>query len=233
MDIHKGSKKAVIVGATGLIGQHLLRLVLSSDAYDRVTIIVRKKTTIDHPQLRQVVIDFEHLVDQAYEHMACDDLYVCLGTTIKNAKSKENFYRVDYKYVILVAEMAHRQGARILSLVSSAGADPDSKVFYSRVKGQVEQTVCRMPYWAIHIFRPSLLLGRREESRPLESSGKLVARGLASILGNKMGRMRPVEGYEVAKAMVVLAQQIKPGLQVVASDQIHTIAKRGQPQKHR
>lgn len=226
MDIHKGSKKAVIVGATGLIGKHLLRMVLASEAYDSVTIIVRRRTDIAHHKLTEVIVDFEHLVDQAYDHMGCDDLYICLGTTIKTAKSRENFYRVDYKYVLLVAEMAHRQGARILSLVSSAGADAESRVFYSRVKGQVENEVCRMPYWAVHIFRPSLLLGRRDESRPLESSGKLIARGLVSILGNKMGRMRPVEAYEVARAMVLTAQQIKPGLQVLSSDQIHNIAKR-------
>lgn len=224
MYISESKKTAIVIGATGLIGRHLVSLLLDSTIYSQVTTIVRRKGDQDHPKLKEVVIDFDHLVDQAYDHMASDDIFIALGTTIKDAGSKDNFYRVDYKYVVLCAEMAHRQGAKVISLVSSSGADSESKVFYARVKGQVEDRICRMPYWAVHIFRPSLLLGKRDDRRLLESTGKLIGRGLVSIFGNKMGRYRPIDAREVAQAMILQAQVLKPGLSVINSDEIHTLA---------
>lgn len=225
MEIHKGHKTAMIVGATGLIGNELLSVLLDHAAYNVVKVIVRRATGNTHPKLKELVVDFDHLVKDAFDFMVCDDLYICLGTTISTAGSQTQFYRVDYKYVVLTAEMAHRQGAKQILLVSSVGADSSSKVFYSRVKGQVEEAILPMPFWSIHIFRPSLLLGNRSEKRPLESIGKMASRGVTAILGNKLGRYRPIEAQVVAKAMSKQAQQLDRGVFFYDSDVIYNIGK--------
>lgn len=211
MKIKKGNKVAILFGASGLVGSHCLGALIASEAYVKIKIFTRKRLDIKLQKIEQHVINFENLVNEAWPYMNGDDLFMCLGSTIKKAGSQEAFYRVDFKYVILAAEMAHRRGVSQLMLVSSVGANSESRIFYKRVKGEVEDRVLRMPFWAIHIFRPSLLLGKRQEFRLGESVAKFIGKRAKTISGDIMGKFQPIEARTVAAYMVETAQEMKAG----------------------
>src|SRR5882672_191791 len=161
------NRAALVAGASGLVGGHLLQLLLADDAYARVVTLARRRLAAQHPKLEQRIVDFGTL-DALSDLPRVDDVFCCLGTTIKTAGSQEAFRRVDHDYVLAVARAGQRAGAAQLLLVSALGADPASRIFYSRVKGEVEADVRRLPYQAIQIFRPSFLMGDRAQVRLAE-----------------------------------------------------------------
>ena len=220
MKIKRGNKVAILFGASGLVGSHCLSNLIASEAYSKVKIFVRKPLKVQHRKVEEYVINFENLVNEVWPHIKGDDLFMCLGTTIKKAGSQEEFYRVDFKYVVLASEMAHRQGVSQLMLVSSIGANSDSRFFYKRVKGEVEDTLLRMPFWAIHIFRPSLLLGKRHEFRLGEQVAKFIGKRAKKVSGDMMGKFQPIEASVVASYMVESAQEMKAGSHLHFSHQM-------------
>src|SRR5580698_1740651 len=159
------SKVAVIAGATGLIGGECLRLLL--DRYDSVTSLVRKSSGLEHPKLIERRIDFERL--DTVEVPRGAHVYCALGSTIKKAGSEAAFRRVDFDYPKMLATRAAAAGGARFMLVSSAGADKSSGNFYLRVKGELEEAIARMPLEAALFFRPSVLIGDREERRTGEA----------------------------------------------------------------
>ena len=162
-------KTALIAGYSGLIGNQLLSKLLESNHYEKVIAIGRQNLDVQHSKLLQLEIDFNNI---QLDEQKIDDVYCCLGTTMKKAGSKEKFRLVDFHYPVNLANYCLNNGAKQFLLVSSMGADEKSGIFYNKVKGEVESAVSKLGYHRLDIFRPSLLLGDRGESRFAEDLGK-------------------------------------------------------------
>lgn len=223
MEINVAKKTALIFGASGLVGGHLLKLLLNCEAYDVVRSMGRRELPIQHPKLKQYVIDMDH--PSTFESMVkCNDLFICLGTTMAKAGSKEAFYKVDYTYCYEIAKIAERQKVSQLLIVTAAGSDPDSMFFYSQVKGQLERDLKKLKFWGLHIFQPSLLLGDRDERRLGESVAAVIGKGIKFISGNLLKKYVPIEGNQVAAAMIEAANKLQSGTFVYTSDELQDMS---------
>ena len=205
---------AIIAGASGLTGSALMELLLENNAYDRVKILVRRPLEIDHPSLEQIVYDYEH-PDNSF--IRADHVYCCLGTTMKKAGSRDAFFRVDHDYPLQIARAAHQNGAGKFALMSAVGANPRSVFFYNRVKGQVEEELKEIPFEAIYLFRPSMLLGKRKESRFGEALGKAIMKPLSFLLP---GNMKPIHVRQVAACMLDKMRGEEKGIHIVQSKEM-------------
>ena len=205
-------KTALILGASGLIGKHLTQKLLASNHYEKVKVIVRKPLNLIHPKLEQIVMDFDNL--DASKVLA-DDIFCCLGTTMKKAGSKDAVYRVDYTYPVEIAQLGFQNGAKRFAIVTAMGSDSKSIFYYNRVKGDVETTLKNIGFEALLIFRPSLLLGKRSESRVGEQIGEALSKLLRPLIPSKY---RAIEAYKVAKAMVTITASNVKGTLVYESD---------------
>ena len=206
-------KTALLAGATGLIGSQLLPLLLASERYDKVIVVGRKSVPTIHPKLVQVITELDKLEDARLKLIA-DDVYCCLGTTMAQAGSQAAFFKVDFSYVVQLAALAAGNFAAQFLVVSSMGADAESRVYYSRVKGEMEAAVRQAPFRAVHIFRPSLLLGERAAPRLGERLGAVVLGALRPLLRGPLRKYRPVAGAAVAAAMLRAAREDGSGVQV-------------------
>ena len=215
-------RSALLVGASGLVGARLLTRLLAHPAYERVAIWVRRPVSLQIHKFTQLVVDFDHLRDFADK---CDaqDVYVALGTTIKTAGSQDAFRRVDHDYPVEIARIGLQHGAQRFLMVSALGADAQSKVFYSRVKGETETDIRALGLSKVWFFRPSLLVGERKEVRTGERVGAVAGKLLAPFLIGGLRKYRPITADAVAAAMVYSAvNDLLPG--VVESDQIARLA---------
>lgn len=219
-------KTALIAGATGLVGGHLLTLLLADPQYGKVVAVTRRPLGVaPSPKLEALVVDFDALDKSlAQKDIPVDDAYCALGTTIKTAGSQEAFRKVDFDAIVAFAKAAKARGAKRLMLVSSIGADPASSVFYSRVKGETEQAVASLGFEALHIFRPGLLIGERTETRPVESIGKLVSPVLDAMMLGPMRVYRSMRAENVARAMRAAASTATSGQQIHTYDQMMRLA---------
>ncbi len=202
-------KTALLVGATGLIGGHVLRLLLENEHYAAVKVLARRSTGMSHAKLAEYIVNFDNAHTLA-PHAAADDVFCCLGTTIKKAKTREAFYTVDCTYPLAVAKACSASGAGQFLIVTALGADPRSAVFYNRVKGEVEAAVRQTAFRVVHIFRPSLLLGERKERRFIEGVAGFLARALAPLMAGPLAKYRPIEARDVARAMIAIATGDRP-----------------------
>ncbi|GGD49742.1 NAD-dependent epimerase/dehydratase family protein [Lacimicrobium alkaliphilum] len=201
-----GGYSALILGASGLVGQTLTTRLLNDPRYTSVTCLVRRPMASCSSKHHPVVIEFDNL--QAYEgYFRVDHLYICLGTTLKSAGSKEAFRKVDFEYVHIAAQLARSQQVTSLVWISSVGADARSRSFYLRTKGELENAIFRIPgIKGASAVRPSLLLGNRKSSRPAEQWGIRLMRWLSPLLIGRWSKYRPVSATEVAKRMMELQQ---------------------------
>jgi uncharacterized protein YbjT (DUF2867 family) len=211
------SRTALLAGATGLVGSHVLKFLLADAQWERVVTVGRRTTSERQGKLEQRVVDLGAL-EAAVDLPHADDVFCCLGTTIKQAGSQEAFRRVDHGFVVGVARAGLRAGATQFLLVSAVGADPASRVFYSRVKGETEADVRKLPYRAIQIFRPSLLLGERSQFRLGERIAMAVAPLMTLVLFGRLRRYRPIQAADVAHAMVRIAHEAPRGPNVFEYD---------------
>lgn len=214
------SMQAVIAGATGLVGKECLRLLLTR--YDSVTALVRRSIGPLHPRLLERQMDFDHL--GAIQIPPRAHVYCALGTTIKKAGSEAAFRKVDYEYPKILAERAAAAGGTRFMLVSSVGADARSNNFYLRVKGELEDALRQMPLEAVHIFRPSFLIGERAERRSGEAVPIPVARALSFILMGRLRKYRAIPAATVATAMVAAANRDVSGRFIYHYDEIRLLA---------
>ncbi|MEH7238791.1 oxidoreductase [Bacillus sp. JJ1562] len=217
-------KSALIAGATGLIGNELLHLMLEAPEYKKVYALVRRPLGLNHSKLTEVVVDFDGL--DKYEHyFVVDDVFVCLGTTIKKAKTQEVMYKIDVDYPVEIGRIARESGAKHYLVVSSMNADINSKIFYSRMKGELEEKVQKLGFEKLSIFRPSLLLGDRNEFRLGEEMAAILFKVLKYIFVGPFRKYRANEGKIVAKAMYKVAQEKVQGKVVYVSEEIEEIAR--------
>lgn len=192
-------KTALLIGATGLVGAALTDLLLQDNRFEKIKVFVRRPTGKQHPKLEEHFIDFDKIKD--WEKLLTGDvLFSAMGTTLKKAGSKEAQYKIDFTYQHDVAKAAAENGVKTYVLVSSAGASPQSRIFYSRMKGELEQAVQTFSFPHIHILQPGILQGDRTEVR----TGERIGIGLMSVLGKLPGlkKYRPVPAPTVAQAMI-------------------------------
>lgn len=194
-------KEAILVGATGLIGKSLLRQLLEEDTYTKVTAIVRRKLSNEHPKLRQLVVDFDNL-DAHTEEIRGDVVFCALGTTKSKTPDQEQYRKIDYQYPLDIARIAQQNGATQYHLVSALGADPSSRIFYSQLKGEVECDLQKFPFKSIHIYRPSLLVGDRKEHRTAEGLMTGIMSILNPLLIGSLKKYRSIKADKVASAMI-------------------------------
>ena len=197
-------KTAIIAGYTGLIGGQLLSILLESNNYESVIALGRRNLDIQHPKLVQQKVDFN---DIQLEAKKIDDVFCCLGTTMKKAGSKESFRLVDFQYPVSLASFCLNKGARQFLLVSSIGADAKSGIFYNQIKGEVENTVSKLGYPRLDIFRPSLLFGDRGESRVAEDLGKAAMKLFGFLFLGSLKNYKAIDSGKVARAMNYFAQE--------------------------
>ena len=216
---------AALVGATGLVGGHCLQRLLVGDYYEAIVTLGRRPLTLQSIRHHHHVVDFTE-APRLREHLAVRDLFACLGTTMKKAGSRQAFREVDFEYSLRVATAAREAGVEQLLVVSSLGADPSSAVFYSRVKGELEEALSGLGFVALHVFRPSLLLGERTETRAAEGIGRTLSPVFSPLMVGPLKRYRPIHAKTVARAMVSVAQRRQTGVHVYESDQIEELAAR-------
>lgn len=217
-----GTASALLLGATGLVGGQVLDLLLDDPAYGRVVVLGRRPVDRSHPRLHQQVADLGRVEEHA-ALFAVDDVFCCLGTTIRAAGSREAFRRVDHDYVVSSARVAAGAGARRYLLVTAAGADSRSRFFYNRVKGDAEAGVRAQPFEGVVILRPSLILGPRAERRAAEALAQRVAPALGWMMIGPLRRYRAVQAGTIARAMLRLARERPRGVRMVENDEIQRI----------
>lgn len=208
----------LLVGATGLVGRECLRLLLADGGFNRIVAVARRPLSPDvrSPKLETHIIDFDHLNE--YEEFFSVDAIICaLGTTIRQAGSRTRFRTVDYEYPLAFARLGRRRGCRHFLVVSALGANARSRVFYNRVKGELEDSLRSLGYRRLTVVRPSLLLGPRAELRLGEEVAKRVTRWLGPIVPRAF---RPVEARMVATTLVRAAREEGSGVRVIESGEI-------------
>lgn len=206
-------RRALLLGASGLIGNDLLHVLLGSTLYDQVKVLVRYPLSLSHPKLTQVLVDYDELA-QYEEEFAVDDVYCCLGTTIGKAGTQARFRVVDHDYPLEAARLAKSKGAKQYLLVSAMGANAQSRVFYNRIKGEVEEGISRVGFVAFHIFRPSLLRGQRNELRFGEHVAGLISPLISPLFMGRLVKYKPIRAQIVAQAMAAAAQSKRSGQHV-------------------
>ncbi|MBP3967284.1 NAD(P)H-binding protein [Paenibacillus lignilyticus] len=204
--------KALLVGATGLVGASLLRQLLQDSRCSAVTILVRRPLLPSgdeigsNRKLTVITADLDR-TDEALAGVEADIVFCTLGTTIKKAKTQEAFRQVDLAYPVALGDWAERHGAAKMIIVSAMGANASSSIFYNRVKGEMEAQLSALGIRELHIVRPSLLLGKREEFRLGEKFAILLTPLLKLIMQGGLRKYRPVEADDVAAFMVGLGRR--------------------------
>ncbi len=190
--------KSIVLGSTGLIGKHLLTYLGEKDLS---VIAITRRSIKDIPKnASPMIIDFDEFLDQGHLP-GCEHIYICLGTTIKKAGSQESFKKVDLDYCLGFAKKARESGATTISLVTSVGANADSKNFYLKTKGKLENEIKALGFDSVNIFQSGLLLGNRDEIRPLEFLGQYGSFLLNMFLFGSLKKYRSIEASKVAHAM--------------------------------
>ncbi len=200
------ARTAIVLGASGLIGNELLQLLLADSQFNKVKVFVRKKLTITHEKLEQHIIDFNSITD-CTELIKGDVFFCCIGTTIKTAGSKEAFLKVDYEYPTQFAKIAKANGLKHALFISSLGADKNASNFYLKVKGDTEFVLEQLDFENLTLLRPSLLLGKRNEFRFGETIAKIFMTIFSFIFIGKIKKYKPIQAITVAKAMYALSKK--------------------------
>lgn len=212
MDDAGHASTLMLVGATGLVGQAVLRLALDDPRVARVVAPTRRPLA-PSPRLENPVVDFERLPPDA-PWWAVDGVACALGATIRAAGTKEAFRRVDHDYVVAVARLTRSRGARAFALTSAIGANPESRIFYNRVKGEVEEAVAACGFPSLTIVRPGFIGGVRRESRPLEFAAVRVVRAIGPLLPRRW-RVNPADN--IARALLESAVRAEIGRRLITS----------------
>ncbi len=207
------TRTALVAGPTGLVGHQLLQRLLPDPAYTSVRALARRPLALKHERLQVVQTDFGNLATLG-DALQVDDVFCCLGTTLNKAGSRAAFEDVDYRMVTELAAATRAAGAHQFIVISAVGAGVRSPAYYNRVKGRMEAAVSALDFAAVHIVRPSLLLGDRGERRPSEEFAQKVSPWLSPLLAGPLSRYRPVSAEDVAEAMLRLALRGERGVHI-------------------
>lgn len=211
--------KALIAGATGLVGSHLLRMLIDDPDYKQVWVLTRSSVNTGHKKIREIIADFQHLADSLTE-VDADHVFCCLGTTMKKAGSRQAFRKVDLEYPREIAQIMFSKKTEKFLLVSAIGANKNSFFFYNRVKGEVEDAISRLGFPGLFIFRPSLLLGDRKEERIGEDMAKKIYHYIDWTFFGPFKKYKGIPAETVAASMLKMAKSDLVGTVLLESDQI-------------
>lgn len=221
---------ALIAGATGLIGEHLLQQIVEDDYFSSITLLVREHLAIENDRIKQVVLpNFDDLKKIASEFNV-DHVFCSLGTTLKNPGAKDIFRKVNLDYPLRMAKMAKNQpNFKCFHALTSVGASKNAVLYYNTVKGQLETALEKQNLRALKIYRPSLLLGKRKHRSSTEEIKKLFAMGLSFLVIKKM-QLGPssIHAETVAKTMLQVAKFNEPGNEIFKPRDMMTIVERNQ-----
>jgi len=215
--------KAVIAGASGLIGSYLLDILLQSNHYDEVLVLVRRELPVSHKKLVQLVIDFNNVEDHAAA-INGHALFCCLGSTKKKTPGLAQYRKIDYDYPLELAQLTKKNGMRHYHLVSAVGADAKSSNFYTKMKGETEEAIKQTGIKCIHIYEPSILTGDRKESRPMERFAVGLMKFVDPLLIGSLKKYRSIPAQTVAQAMYKQSLKTEEGIFVHPSDKIKLLA---------
>ena len=219
----QGQRRALLLGATGLVGSKLLTQLIQHEDYRAIATLGRRAPDLAHNKVSHHIDDFS----AGALHAAVPDadvLFCCLGTTIRQAGSQLAFRAIDYDLVVNIARQARKNGTESFIVVSSVGVNADIGNFYLRTKGEMEQAVAQLGYACCGIVRPSLLLGARHELRPAEQIGQYAARLVNPLLPRRLAKYRAVDDRTVAAAMIGLDQADCTGTRIIEGDEITNFA---------
>ncbi|MFT3906996.1 MAG: NAD-dependent epimerase/dehydratase family protein [Steroidobacteraceae bacterium] len=205
------ARTALIAGASGLVGTALVRELLDSPRYARVIALSRRPLPFEHPRFANRILDFSRLEEQV-QSLRCDDAFCCLGTTLRNAGSRQQFRAVDHDLVLRFARVARQLGASTLVLVSSVGAKAGSRNFYLATKGETELAVEALRYASLHIMQPGLLLGARRERRSFEWLAQQVLGVVNPLLVLAQAPWQAIDAKQLALAMRQVALSGRRGM---------------------
>lgn len=223
MENKDGLKKtALVIGASGLVGRHLVNRLLDDPDFSKVIIFVRKKIEILHPKLFQNITDFDNL-NSVTKFFTGDSLFCCIGTTTRQADSKQQYRKVDYDYPLQVGKICKANNVKHFLLISTIGANIKSRAFYTRLKGEIEQEIIKLDFDQTSIFRPSFLDGEREKIRLRERAGIFFVNIFSPLLIGKFKKCRAISADAVAGAMLEMSKNQKEKIKIFESDQIQKI----------
>lgn len=214
-------KTAIILGATGLTGGCLLQLLLDDDRYERIKLFSRSEVGFTHPKIQEHLVDFLELQTDMPDFTG-DEVYCCIGTTKAKTKNKELYRKIDLGIPVTAAKLAHENNIKTFIVISAMGARPNSKIFYNRLKGEMEKEVLKMGIPKTHILRPSLIAGKRKEIRIGEWIFKQLMRIANLVLVGPLDKYRSINPDTIAKSMVWLANHDYETV-VLESDEIKKI----------
>ena len=206
-------RKALVLGASGLTGSYLLEILLESELYSQVTVYVRRPLGRSHPKLVEQLINFATIESWT----EADDVYCCLGATIKTVKTREAFTLIDLYAPLHIAKLQLSAGSKRFLVISAAGANPKSSVFYNKTKGRLEEALKQLNYSSIYIFQPSFILGPRKETRWLEELGIFFALKAIPIMKGRFKKYIPVHAKAIARSMAYFASHSKTGIHIIPS----------------
>jgi len=209
-------RTAIVAGASGLIGKELVQKLIRSDQYSRIYVLSRKKSGLVNVKIKELVIDFNK-IDQLKFDERIDDVFCTLGTTMKQAGSRDNFKKVDYEYVVALAKLGKFLGASKFLVISAMGANSKSSVFYNKVKGMTEEALIDIGFNQLVILRPSLLLGERSEMRFAERLSGLLMKGLNFIIPDNY---KAIKAEKVANSMIKMANNSTKMVLIVKSGEM-------------
>ena len=215
-------KNAIVIGATGLVGNLITQKLLEDNRYKIVKVFVRRSLNINNPKLEEHIVDFDK-IELWKNNLSGDELYSALGTTIKKAGSKDAQYKIDFSYQYEVVKAASENGVIKYLLISSLGANSKSSNFYLRMKGSLDEKVQQLNFDKIYIFRPSILAGDRNEKRFGESIGIKIAGTIAKIIP-ALKKYRPIKASQVAEAIIKSANQnLSDKIKIYNSEEIFVL----------
>ena len=220
-------KSAIILGATGLTGGCLLEHLLALDNYGEVIVFGRRPVERKHPKLREHLVDLLDLQAQGSLFFA-DEVYCCIGTTKAKTPDKETYRKIDLGIPLQAAALCSKNGIKTFTVISAMGANPKSKIFYNRIKGEMETAVLAKDIPNTYILQPALIGGEREEKRPAEWLFKQLFKGLDYLMVGPLKKYRSIHPEQIAKAMVCLVNREMPGGRY-ENDQLLEIAEHCKP----
>lgn len=214
---------ALLIGVTGLVGRSCLPILVTHKAYRKIVLFTEEPLHLDHPKIEEQVVPFDNL-DKYTALFKGNDFFCCLGSPPAKAADREAFYRIDFQQAYAASRLAAENGVNQLLLMSAVGASPDATLYFSRVKGELEEAVRALPFWSIHIFQPSLLLKNRNENRWGEKWADKLGKIIDSATGGLLTKYKPVEAPVVAQAMVNAAQRLQQGIHIYPSHLLQKLA---------
>lgn len=195
------NRTAVVFGATGLVGSYLLEELIKNIKYSAIKVFTRKNLAIEHIKIIEHIVDVEN-IDSYKDEIRGNDLFICIGTTYRKAGSVKRVEEIDRDLTSAIGEISFKKGIEKIAVVSAVGANIKSRNYYNRIKGEMEQKITGLGFNRIVIVRPSLLLGKRDEFRLMESVGKMFMKLFSFMMVGRLKKYRAVHGRDVASAMI-------------------------------